>query len=278
MPFKILVVDDNLDVKHDEISKLPEMLRAAGYEVVITPDGVAAYDLVLEYKPDLVVLAIQFKNQPVDGFEICEAIRQNENIKIPIILITSAMKESEDILRGFEAGADDYVVRHRDNREILARIRANLPPEVLIINDYLCVDLAGFQVFVKRAQNWQKVHLPPLEFELLKVLIMNDGLVMLTTSLKNKIWGDKLVSDDVLTVYIRRLREKIEPNPAHPVYIETIEGFGYRFNGKQTRVGDVDHEKRIVLQVVTYRSILKSPFPTELCFLFYKSRLYVRLG
>jgi DNA-binding response OmpR family regulator len=153
------------------------------------------------------------------------------------------MTDIEDILRGFKAGADDYVIRPRNNREIIARIRANLPPEVLIVDDYLCVDLAGFQVFLRRCENWQKIHLPPLEFELLKVLIMNAGLVVLTTILKNKVWEDKLVSDDVLAVYIRRLREKLEPDPAHPFYIETIKGFGYQFTGKPIRASRPSFEK-----------------------------------
>jgi two-component system, OmpR family, alkaline phosphatase synthesis response regulator PhoP len=242
MPFKILVADDNINDKNDEISKLPGMLQAVGYEVKKTQDAAEVYDLVLECKPDLILLDIQFKNQPVNGFEICEAIRNNDP-DIPIILITVPMTDIEDILLGFEVGADDYVIRPRNNREIIARIRANLPPEVLIIDDYLCVDLAGFQVLLRRPKNWYKIHLPPLEFELLKVLIMNAGLVVLTTILKNKVWEDKLVSDDVLAVYIRRLREKLEPDPAHPVYIETIKGFGYQFNGKPIRASRPSFEK-----------------------------------
>jgi two-component system alkaline phosphatase synthesis response regulator PhoP len=231
MPLKILVADDNINDKTDEISRLPAMLHDVGYEVVTTPDGEAVYDLVWESKPDLVVLDIRFGNQPDLGFDICDSIHHNDP-DIPIILITSVMTSLADILRGFKAGANDYVVRPRDNREIIARIRANLPPEVLIVDDYLCVDLAGVQVYVKRAGRWQKVYLPPLEFELLKTLVVHAGLVILTTSLKSKIWEDKIVSDDVLAVYIRRLREKIEPDPAHPKYFETIKGFGYRFNGK----------------------------------------------
>ena len=242
MPFKIFVADDEIYDKHNEIFRLPEMLRAAGYEVVTTPDGVGVYDLVLESKPDLVVLDICFKNQPVDGFEICEAIRNNDP-EIPIIIITGARTETEDALCGFEAGANDYVIRPRDNREIIARIRANLPPEVLIVDNYLCVDLAGSQVFVKRAESWQEVHLARLEFELLKVLIMNAGLVVPTTVLKNKLWEDKIVTDDVLAVYIHRLREKIEPDPANPVYIENIKGFGYRFTGKPVHTSQRFFEK-----------------------------------
>ena len=244
MPFKILVADDKINDKNDEISRLPGMLQAAGYEVEKTPVGVEVYDLVLEYKPDLVVLDIQFKNQPVNGFEICEAIRHNEDIKIPIILITAAMKESDDILRGFEAGADDYVINPRDNHEIMARIRANLPPETTDYNDYLRSDKTTRRVWFKRDGTWQAVHLTPLEFDLLDVLTMNVGRVALTTTLKDQVWG-KPVSDDVLAVYIRRLREKLEPDPAHPVYIETIKGLGYRFNGKPTRASGACPEKQV---------------------------------
>jgi two-component system alkaline phosphatase synthesis response regulator PhoP len=211
------------------------MLHDVGYEVVATPDGVAVYDLVLQTKPDLVVLDIVFKNQDINGFEICDSIRLNDP-DIPIILITGVMTGTDDILLGFDKGSDDYVTRPRDNREIIARIRANLPPEVLLIDDYLCIDLKGEQVYVKRAGRWQKVHLTRLVFELLKVLVMNAGLVMLTTVLKGKIWEDKIPSDDVLAVYIHRLREKIEPDPAHPKYIENLKGFGYRFNGKPVHI------------------------------------------
>jgi len=233
MPFKILVVDDEIDDESNEISQLPDMLRAAGYEVRTTADGDQAYDLVWEYNPDLVVLDIKFKNQSVDGIEICEAIRQNGS-DIPIILITAFMTETEEVLRGFEAGADDYVTRPRDNREIMARIRANLPPEVIVVDDYIQVDFAGHRVWVKQDGNWQETHLQRLQFELLDVLILNAGRIVPTTTLKDTVWG-KPVSDDALAAYIRRLREKLELDPGHPVYIENIWGLGYRFNGRPIR-------------------------------------------
>ena len=233
MPFKILIVDDEIDNESDEISRLPDMLRAAGYEVRTTSDGNQAYDLVWEYHPDLVVLDIVFKDQSVDGIEICEAIRQNES-EIPIILVTAIMKETEKVLRGFEAGADDYVTRPRDNREIMARIRANLPPEVMVVDDYIQVDFVSRRVWVRRDGNWQEVHLQRLQFELLEVLIINAGRIMPTTTLKDRVWG-KPVSDEVLAVYIHRLRKKLEPDTDHPIYIETVRGFGYRFNGRPVR-------------------------------------------
>jgi DNA-binding response OmpR family regulator len=235
MPFKILVVDDEIDNESDEICKLPGMLRVAGYEVRTTSDGNQAYDLVWEYKPDLVVLDIVFENQPVDGIEICAAIRLNESdIHIPIILVTVFRTETEQVLRGFEAGADDYVTRPRDNREIMARIRANLPPEAIVVDDCILVDFSSYRVWVCRNGRWQEIPLQRLQFELLDVLILNAGRIVPTTTLKDRVLG-KPVSDDVLAVYIRRLREKLESDPGHPVYVETVRGLGYRFNGRPTR-------------------------------------------
>ncbi|MGD9099719.1 MAG: response regulator transcription factor [Anaerolineae bacterium] len=233
MSFKILVADDKIDDETDEISELPDMLRATGYEVRTTSDGNQAYDLVWEYHPDLIVLDIVFENQPVDGTEICEAIRLNGS-DIPIILVTAFMTETEQVLRGFEAGADDYVTRPRDNREIIARIRANLPPEVIVANNYILFDYSSRRVWVCRDGSWQEVHLQPLQFELLAVLITNAGLTVPTTTLKDRVWG-KSVSDAALAVYIRRLRKKLEPDPDHPVYIKNIRELGYRFNGRPTR-------------------------------------------
>jgi DNA-binding response OmpR family regulator len=242
MSFKILVADDDIDNESNEISNLPGMLRAAGYEVRTTSDGNQVYDLVWEYNPDLIVLDIVFENQAVDGIEICEAIRQNESdTETPIILVTAIMKETERVLRGFEAGADDYVTRPRDNREIMARIRANLPHEVVVIDDIIRVDFGARRVWVKRDGKWQEVHLQRLQFELLEVLVINAGRIVLTTTLKDRVWG-KPVSDDVLAVYVHRLRQKLEPDPAHPVYIETIRGLGYRFNGRPVRAGSISSE------------------------------------
>jgi len=171
--------------------------------------------------------------------------RQNEDIKIPIILITATMKESEYILRGFEAGADDYVTRPRDNCEIMARIRANLPPEVTDYNDDLRIDKVTRRVCVKRDGTWQEVHLMRLEFNLFDVLTMNAGRVVLSTTLKDQVWG-KPVSDDVLAVYIRRLLKKLEPIPVEAVYIETINGIGFRFIGRSTRPSGMCPERREV--------------------------------
>ena len=243
MPFKILVIDDNIYDKTDTIAGLPGLLESAGYEVATTADGETAYDLVFEYKPDLIVLDINFNRQDIDGIEICRSIRANE-YRAPIILITGVFTETEDVLDGFKAGADDYVRKPCDNREILARIRANLPPEVIEVDDRLRIDFNDRCVWVKGEQEWQEVCLQPLLFKLLQALALNAGRMMESTRLKDRVWDKEDISDDALAVFVWRLREKLEPDPRHPIYIETIRGVGYRFNGRPTRAGQGALQRR----------------------------------
>jgi DNA-binding response OmpR family regulator len=191
-----------------------------------------------------VLLDIEFKNQPLDGFEICESIRLNDK-KIPIILITAYYTETEDVLKGFKLGISDYVSRPRDNREIIARIRANLPPEVVLVDDFLCVDLARCQVLTKRTGTWQETDLQGMLFKLLEDFINNAGLIRLTTTLMAILWGDADRTVGALWVLVDRLREIIEPDPRHPVYIETIKGLGYRFNGKPVSISRQAFDKLV---------------------------------
>jgi DNA-binding response OmpR family regulator len=243
MPFKILVIDDEIHDRDNTISGLPALLESAGYEVATTADSETAYDLVFEYKPDLIVLDLFFDHQDIDGIEICKAIRLEDD-RTPIILITAIYTETEDVLDGFKAGADDYVRRPCDNREILARIRANLPPQVVEVDDYIRVDFNSWRVWVNRNAEWQEVALQPLQFRLLQVLVLNVGRIMESYKLKDRVWENEDLSDDALAVFIWRLREKLEPDPHHPIYIETIRGVGYRFNGRPTRAGQGTPQRR----------------------------------
>ena len=243
MPFKILVIDDYIYDKADTISGLPALLELAGFEVATSADGRSAYDLVFECKPDLIVLDIGFPHQDIDGIEICRSIR-TEDYRAPIILITGTFTETESVLEGFKAGADDYVKRPCDNREILARIRANLPPGVIEVDDRLRIDFNDRRVCVKGEQEWQEVNLQPLLFKLLQVLALNAGRMMESTRLKDRVWDKEDISDDALAVFVWRLREKLEPDPRHPIYIETIRGVGYRFNGRPTRAGQSTPQRR----------------------------------
>jgi DNA-binding response OmpR family regulator len=229
MPFKILVIDDEIHDKTDTISGLPALLEREGFEVAASADGETAYDLVFEYKPDLIVLDIVFEHQDIDGIEICRAIRLEDD-RTPIILITGIFTETEDVVRGLRAGAGDYVRKPCDNLEILARIQAHLPLETKKINGRIRIDFRNQQVWV----DGQEVNLQPLLFKLLDELVCNAGRIMESTRLKDRIW-DKDISDDALAVFILRLREKLEPDPHRPIYIETIRGVGYRFNIRPTR-------------------------------------------
>jgi DNA-binding response OmpR family regulator len=123
-------------------------------------------------------------------------------------------------------------------------VRANLPSEVVEIDGRIRIDLDGQRLWVNNEEEqWQQVHLQRLQFELLHALVVNAGLIMPSTTLKDRVWG-KDVSDGVLAVYIRRLREKLEPDPHHPIYIEAIRGVGYRFNGRPVRARSPEPGRR----------------------------------
>lgn len=226
--FRILIVDDHISDEREDIALLPALLRNSGYDVEAVGDGNAAYDLIWEYQPDLVLLDLELGLPDMDGIDLCKAIRE-EDSNIPIILITAVMTETGDVLRGFEAGADDYVIRPRDMREVVARIKANLPPPVLSINDHIRIDFAARRVWIMSNKDWQERHLQRLQFDLLYVLVINSGLILSNTTIKDRVWN-KPVSDAVLQVYVHKLREKIESDPSKPLYIETIRELGYRFN------------------------------------------------
>jgi len=235
MPFKILVADDKIDDRGEEISELPELLRKAGYEVKTAADEEETWNLVWEYQPDLIVLDVAFRDHPTYGIEVCEAIRLEGN-ETPIILVTAVRKETETVLAGLKAGADDYVRRPQGNREIIARIRNNLPPETVVVDDYLRIDFAHRRVWVHRDKDWCEVPLPRRLWKLFEVLAVNAGLIVPTTSIKDRIWN-KIVGDGALSKAVYDLRQKVEPDPDHPLYIEVARGIGYRFSGTLVRVG-----------------------------------------
>jgi len=242
MPFKILVIDDHIYDKTDTISGLPALLEREGYEVVTTAGGETAYDLVFEVRPDLIVLDIHFAGQEITGIDLCRAIRLEDD-RTPILLITAVFTETEDVLKGFEAGANDYVIEPCDNREIQARIRANLPPAIVEIDGRLRIDFKALRLCLKLGGKWQEVYLQPLQFRLLQALVLNAGRIMESTRLKDRVW-DKEISDDALAVFIRRLREKLEPDPREPIYIETVRGVGYRFNARPARARPETPQRR----------------------------------
>jgi len=223
---KILVVDDEeLLVKGIRFN-----LENEGYEVITGSDGLQAIELAKSEKPDLIVLDLMMPN--VDGLQACQEIRQFS--EVPVIML-SAKSEDMDKLMGFEQGADDYLTKPFNILELKARIRAllrranqkNEQPK----NERIT---SGILTVASTERNAYKgdlcVDLTAKEFDLIELLIHNPGRVFSRENLLDTVWGYEFRSDiRTVDVHIRRLREKLEPNPADPEYILTKWGVGYYF-------------------------------------------------
>jgi two-component system, OmpR family, KDP operon response regulator KdpE len=222
---RILIVDDEPKL----IYLVREVLSATGFEVLQTYKGEHAVEMVAVEQPDLILLDIVLPGQ-MDGYEIARRIRKFSNV--PIIMLTAKVRESE-MLRGFEAGADDYITKPFSSKELLARIRAILkrshsgaevPAEMEITCDRLKIDLARRRVTVEGCE----VHLTPTEFNLLHELATHPNRVMLHEELLSAVWGAEYRDDlDYLRSYIRYLRQKIEADPSNPKIILRCPGVGY---------------------------------------------------
>jgi two-component system KDP operon response regulator KdpE len=222
----ILVVDDEPRM----IRFIRMNLELEGYRVSESPNGLEALEKVRDELPDLVVLDVMMPQ--MDGFETLERIREISTV--PIIMLT-VKAEEEDKIRGLELGADDYVVKPFSPRELSSRIRAvlrraEMPTPVgktiTKVDDHLEVDFQRHEVIV----DGKPVKLRPTEYRLLYHLVNNAGWVMSHETLLSKVWGHEYRDEThYLRLYITYLRQKIEPDPAHPRYILTERGAGYRF-------------------------------------------------
>jgi two-component system response regulator RegX3 len=224
---KILVVEDEASFSE----ALAYVLGKEGFEVVVadTGDGaVATFDRV---GADLVLLDLMLPG--LSGTEVCKQLRSRSNV--PIIMLTAKDTEVDKVV-GLELGADDYVTKPYSKAELVARIRAVLrrQSEVAPLADSVLI--AGpVRIDVERHQvdiNNISVALPLKEFELLEFLIRNSGRVLTRAQLIDRVWGSDYFGDTkTLDVHVKRLRAKIEQDPANPVYIQTIRGLGYKFEG-----------------------------------------------
>lgn len=226
MTSTILVIEDEEGIAQ----LLQRLLEGAGYRVLVALDGETGYRMVLEERPDLVLLDIMLPG--IDGWEVCRRIRQVSTV--PILMLTAKTMTS-DVVYGLELGADDYVTKPFEKDVLLARIRALLrragaPPateqrvyrcgEIVLDLDQHTVTVAG-----------RSIALTPLEFRLLSVMMRNRGRLLPHRYLLTQVWGPEYAEDiDNLKLYIHYLRRKIEPDPRHPRYILTEWGIGYRFN------------------------------------------------
>ena len=226
---KVLVIDDDPVF----LRLVEQVLTQKGYEVLKAISGREGLRLLFSHKPDIVLLDVVMSG--IDGWETCRRIRDISDI--PVIMLTGERKSEEDIVRGLDYGADDYLLKPVGNRELVARVqavlrRAELPSspearrEVIYSDCFLTVDIIGRKVIV----NGERVKLTPREFRLLALLVENADHILTHKQALEKVWGWEYTDDlDYVRIYISHLRQKIEPDPALPKYIVTEPGVGYYF-------------------------------------------------
>ncbi len=230
MAVKILVVEDDPNL----LAALKYNLVKDGYDVVTAVDGVQALEIARGENPELIILDVMLPK--LSGFEVCRILRTERTV--PILMLTAKTEEVDKIV-GLEIGADDYMTKPFSMRELMARLRAMFrrvdmakpPPESgrepLSIGN-LEIDTGRHRAFFKGSP----LELTPKEFDLLSFLARNKGFVFSREQLLEKVWGyDYAGNTRTVDVHIRWLRQKIETDPAHPSYLLTVRGAGYKWEG-----------------------------------------------
>lgn len=226
MSQKILIVEDEPPL----VGILEYLFRDEGYEVIVAYDGETGLELAREEKPSLVILDVMLPN--MSGFDVCNHLRRFT--MIPVIIL-SAKDHDEDVIKGLEIGADDYMTKPFNHRELVLRVKKLLgrinsrgSSEPLEIGD-IVIHIAQKQVFFKG----ELITLTPTEFKLLTCLAENEDRVLSWESLLREVWGyeNHESGNELVKVNIRRLRKKLEVDPAHPVYLVNIWGMGYKLTG-----------------------------------------------
>jgi two-component system response regulator RegX3 len=222
----VLVVEDEESYRE----ALSYMLSQEGFEVIEAHDGAAGIAEFDRRGADIVLLDLMMPGLP--GTEVCRQLRLRGSV--PVIMLTARDTEVDKVV-GLELGADDYVTKPFSHRELVARMRAVLRrgQDAELLPDVL--ETAGVRMDVERHElsvNGQRIKLALKEFELLEILLRNAGRVMTRGQLIDRVWGADYVGDTkTLDVHIKRLRTKIELDPANPRYLITVRGLGYKFEG-----------------------------------------------
>lgn len=223
---RVLVVEDEESYR----DALSYMLSKEGFEVIEAHDGAAGIAEFDRRGADIVLLDLMMPGLP--GNEVFRQLRLRA--PVPVIMLTARDTEVDKVV-GLELGADDYVTKPFSHRELVARMRAVLRrgQDTELMPDVL--EIAGVRMDVERHEvsvNGERIKLALKEFELLEMLLRNAGRVMTRGQLIDRIWGADYVGDTkTLDVHIKRLRTKIEPDPANPRYLMTVRGLGYKFEG-----------------------------------------------
>lgn len=222
----VLIVEDEESYRE----ALSFMLTKEGFEVVLAADGEEGLAQFERHGADIVLLDLMMPG--LSGTEVCRRLRQRSTV--PIIMVTARDAEIDKVV-GLELGADDYVTKPFSHRELLARVRAVLRrgADTELMPDV--IEGSGVRMDVERHEVWvdgEPVRLALKEFELLEMLLRNAGRVMTRGQLIDRIWGADYVGDTkTLDVHVKRLRGKIEADPANPEILVTVRGLGYKFNG-----------------------------------------------
>lgn len=229
---KVLIVDDDWDIR----SVLELYLEKEGFQIISVTKGIDALEQVDSFRPDLIILDVMMPG--LDGFETCQAIRKKTNAPI---LFLSAKEDDFDKILGLRIGGDDYITKPFSPGVLVARIKAHLRRNRLSSNHIeeskertkiefpgLSIDLESCIVRV----NGSPISLPVKEFQLLCLLSKNVERVFNVEQLFQQVWGENSLGDTrTVMVHISNLRKKIEPDPSKPMYILTVRGIGYKFNG-----------------------------------------------
>ena len=225
----VLVVDDDQDLAE----MLGIVLNGAGIEVDLVSRGDEAIEAFRNNQPDLVLLDIMLPG--LDGIEVCREIRK-QSTRVPIVMLT-AKSDTHDIVKGLEAGADDYMVKPFKPSELVARIRTRLRRTAgnfngnLIIGD-LSIDIVEHTV----TRGEKEIPLTRLEFDLLVALAKEPGRVFTRDALLSEVWGYRHSTDTrLVNVHVQRLRAKIEHDPENPTIVTTVRGIGYKAGGASPR-------------------------------------------
>jgi DNA-binding response OmpR family regulator len=229
--WKILIIEDDLAL----LRGLKDNFETEGYIVRTATDGQRGLDSLLGEPPDLVLLDIMLPK--MNGYEVCRAARAR-HLKMPIIMLTAKGQE-EDIVRGLDLGADDYVTKPFGIRELLARVKAFLRRQggealVYAFGAYR-LDRAAHKLFKQKVE----VTLTAKEFRLLEFFVERAGRALTRTNILDAVWGDEvIVTDRSVDRCVTTLRAKIEADPRDPVFIQTIRDIGYRFEMVESPAGD----------------------------------------
>lgn len=220
---KILVVDDEKKI----IEIIQAYLEREGYQVISAFDGKTALALALNQHPDLIILDLMLPE--ISGWDLCRMIRKES--EVPIIMLT-ARDEVTDKIVGLEMGADDYVTKPFDPKELVSRVRAVLRRGESIASQKNIIQIAELFIDIDKRQvrrNETAVELTPNEFDILRVLAENPGRVFSRMQLLDKVQGDAYEGyERTIDSHIKNLRKKIETDPEHPRYIITVHGVGYK--------------------------------------------------